>query len=205
MKKKLIILIIAPFLMFSCFYGSFESPTKVKLKKVKLKKEIKSDELFTYENKSAIVYMDKKNLIRFLNYKIHFGTLCKQKKMKCKVLLDKLKGTDLNGYAIDQKKLSANKFTPQFTDTTNTVFYANFPSWIISDMILKGKAKIFSKQKQKNQDFMYHKIVRSGYGNSEAILFSYKSTFLTLKYMSDVVSPDFDCMDSTELKRYNHQ
>ncbi len=94
-------------------------------------------------------------------------------------------------------------FSPTFTDTLEAVRYNGFYTWIISDLILKGKAQVLRKSDNEIQDYVIYEIVdfRDGHGG-ESLLYKDKKIFMNVDVYSDIVMPDFECMDSTEIKNY---
>jgi hypothetical protein len=109
----------------------------------------------------------------------------------------RLLGVDLN----NAPWIPPYGYIPQFTDTLNSIKYDSFYDWITTELIIKGKAKIYRKSENKFQDTVYYEIVnfRDGHGG-ESLLFTDKKIFMNVKVYTDMIMPDFECMDSTELK-----
>jgi len=94
-------------------------------------------------------------------------------------------------------------FEPQFVDTLNADRYEGFYEWIITDLILKGKAQVLRKSDNEYQDYVIFEVVdfRDGHGG-ESLLYKDKKIFMNVDVYSDIVMPDFECMDSTEINNY---
>ncbi|MBK8806480.1 MAG: hypothetical protein IPO21_07505 [Bacteroidales bacterium] len=94
-------------------------------------------------------------------------------------------------------------FEPIFVDTLCADRYNELYTWIITDLILKGKAQIFRKSDSTFQDFMIYEIEDFGDGHGgEDLLFRDKKFFMNVNVYSDIFMDDFECMDSTEMKNY---
>jgi hypothetical protein len=94
-------------------------------------------------------------------------------------------------------------YVPHYSDTLNSIKYDGFYEWIVSDLILKGQASIYRKSENELQDFVIYEIVdfRDGHGG-ESLLFRDNKIFMNVDIYSDLVMPDFECMDSTEIKQW---
>lgn len=94
-------------------------------------------------------------------------------------------------------------FEPIFVDTLNADRYERFYDWIITSLILKGKAQVLRKSDNEYQDYVIYEIVdfRDGHGG-ESLLYKDKKIFMNVDVYTDMILPDFECMDSTEIKQW---
>lgn len=94
-------------------------------------------------------------------------------------------------------------FEPFFVDTLNADRYDGLYDWIITALILKGKAQVLRKSDNEYQDYVIYEIVdfRDGHGG-ESLLYKDKRIFMNVDVYSDMILPDIECMDSTELEQW---
>lgn len=75
--------------------------------------------------------------------------------------------------------------------------------WIVSDLLLKGKASVFNKAESKfEEDIVYENVILEDGLGVESLLFKEGRQFFLVKAESHIAWPDFDCLDSVEIKNY---
>ncbi|HNW98672.1 MAG TPA: hypothetical protein PKK00_09725 [Bacteroidales bacterium] len=239
-KQLIVSLVLACFLSSCVVYVLRSHKPKYITKKIKLNNKNQDDYFVTYENRSAIIYLYKHDVVKLLEHKLKNKKLCEQRQLKYNELLKKIIALDKNAFVIipsdklpemhDFKiKFDTTKtayapldyyaksiaadinynwiapygYVPQYTDTLNAVKFGDFYYWIAAQLILDGKAKVFRKEKKEFQDYVLFETVdfRDGHGG-KSLLYDDKNIFLNVAVFTDMRGPDFECMDSTQIKKY---
>jgi len=79
-------------------------------------------------------------------------------------------------------------------DTLNLVHLTKYFDWMISDLVLKGQAKIFNKKSAKFENEVKYEIVHfDGAHGGEQLQFNDKSLFFIVESYSDVMMEDGEC------------
>jgi hypothetical protein len=106
----------------------------------------------------------------------------------------------LDYYAKVLKKDISTNYLPPYgykieLDTLGKVHLDKYFIWMISDLALKGKAKIYNKQtKNYEKKIIFEVISFEGHGG-ENLLFQDKQYFFDIATYSDAIMPDFECGD----------
>lgn len=94
-------------------------------------------------------------------------------------------------------------YKPYFTDTINSIKINNMYDWLVVDLLLKGKGKVYNKQSEKYETKLIYEIFSTGDGHGgKNLLFENKNLFFNVAVYSDNILPDFECMDSTEIQQF---
>jgi hypothetical protein len=79
-------------------------------------------------------------------------------------------------------------------DTSNLINLKKYFDWMISDLVLKGQAKIFNKKSDKFENEVKYEIVHfDGAHGGEQLQFNDNSLFFIVDSYSDVIMEDAEC------------
>jgi hypothetical protein len=94
-------------------------------------------------------------------------------------------------------------FEPQYDDTLNSTKIKYFPDWIITSLIIKGKAILIRKDNNEIQNKVIFRRVdlKDGHGMDD-LLFPDEKYFFNVNVYSDNISPDFECLENEEIKKW---
>ncbi len=111
----------------------------------------------------------------------------------------------LDFYSRSMKKDIVNEYEkpygykPYFTDTVNSIKINNMYDWLVYDLLLKGKGKVYNKQSEKYETKLIYEIFTTGDGHGgESLLFENKNLFFIVDVYSDNILPDYECMETIE-------
>ena len=80
------------------------------------------------------------------------------------------------------------------TDTSNLMHIKKYFDWMISDVVLKGQAKIFNKKTGNFEKEVKYEVVHfDGAHGGEQLQFKDNSLFFIVESYSDVITPDREC------------
>jgi hypothetical protein len=107
----------------------------------------------------------------------------------------------LDYYAKKIKMDISRDYIPPFgykieIDTIGKSCLEKYYSWMISELVLDGDAKIYNKFGKKYESTIYFEIVSFAGHGGETLLFSDKKPFFSVKSYSDVRMPDRECGDN---------
>ena len=202
-------------------------------KKIKLRKDIPAENCITYEDSTIFVYLNRNDILELLKNRINNSNLCPIKIERYKKLYDILDELNTNGYVIKPNDLLDYKgylfnlksidtfaysyesyldnyvlrtkygFEPQFSDTVNSIKVKYFPDWIVTNLIVKGKATLIRKENNDIQDKVIFRRVdlKDGHGMDD-LLFTDEKYFLNVNLYSDMILPDFECLGNNEIKKW---
>jgi hypothetical protein len=106
----------------------------------------------------------------------------------------------LDYYASKLKKsISTEYIAPYgFTIELETVGKIHLPKyfdWMISELVLEGKAKVYNKEEKKFENrIIFEKVSFEGHGG-ETLLFQNGKSFFDVETYTDIVIPDYECGD----------
>ena len=176
-----------------------------------------------FENKVAVILLDVKDFLNYANNKLNDSLLCLPKKQYLENLADTIKHYSTNLYFIERmippdmwKKLSypnSKKYQKEFIppygyenqiDTVNKKRLESLKNWIISDLCIEGKCLVLDKRGAMFVDKIFYLITdfKDGHGG-EMLLFEDKKNFFNVEVYSDIKWPNFDCMSSDEIRKWN--
>jgi hypothetical protein len=79
-------------------------------------------------------------------------------------------------------------------DTSNLIHLKKYYDWMISDLVLKGKAKVFNKKSERFENEVKYEVVHfDGAHGGEQLQFSDNSLFFIVDSYSDVIMEDGEC------------
>jgi hypothetical protein len=237
--SKLIILIILIKIIASCSHSYYGPQPRIETKVIPLHFE-PNQNYISYENKKAIIIIEKDKAIALIKNRLKSKHLCEQRRLKYNNLLNTMiESPKQNMYYIEptidynevnailpimdttygfspldfyarsvKNDLSLHFIEPygylsQSADTLNAVKIKIIYDWVITDLLLKGFGKVLNKYTGNYETNLLYNIYLTGDGHGgESLLFQDKSLFFNLATFSDIIEPDYECMDSIELKQY---
>ena len=118
--------------------------------------------------------------------------------------LDTITGYKPLDYYSEKLKMNISKdFIPPYgfkieMDTIGKSHLDKYYTWMISELVLDGNAKIYNKKDKAYQRKVYFEVVNFEGHGGETLLFSNKKPFFTVDTYSDIIVPDFECGDNYE-------
>jgi hypothetical protein len=118
--------------------------------------------------------------------------------------LDTITGYQPLDYYAERLQMNISKdYIPPYgfrieIDTLGKSHLYKYYTWMISELVLNGKAKIYNKEDKKYEKIVYFKVVRFEGHGGETLLFSNKKPFYSVDTYSDIILPDFECGDNYE-------
>lgn len=109
----------------------------------------------------------------------------------------------LDYYASKIKKDISINYVPPYgfnieLDTIGKIHLEKYFIWMISDLVLKGNAKIYNKESKNFEKRIIFEIVSFEGHGGETLLFPKGTSFFDIDTYSDIVMPDFECGDDYE-------
>jgi len=177
-----------------------------------------------FETNNVLILFDINDFLNYASYKLNDTSLCFPKKQYLEFLMDTIKCYHANNlYFIEsmftpeswkQMSLPNSKkykktFIPPYgyeskIDTVNKKRLITLKHWIISDLCINGKCLILDKRQNSFAEKIFYVITnfKNGHGG-EQLLFEDKKPFFNVAVYSDIILPNFDCMSSDEIKKWN--
>jgi hypothetical protein len=200
-------ILITGLLLFS-YNGYTQSDFQRKINKVKLS-TINDTTDFAFENHLSIIYLEKKLVIQRIKEHLAYDRLCDLRRLNYNKILKTLSNNDSSFYVIEQaispEILSrigetsslfviSGKYIPPYgfnieLDTLKKIHLSKYFTWMISDVVRDGRAKIYNKKSKQYEKIVYYEI------NSvlETLKFKDKRSFFFIDSFSDIISPDIEC------------
>ncbi|WP_439882404.1 hypothetical protein ACSX1A_04390 [Pontibacter sp. MBLB2868] len=222
------VLILVVFMMVSCKatdssqgdYAQFADKELVRLLQIDT-----TANQFIYENSNALIFIPLSVLQSYIAENLSDKNLCQEKKNDLSKLNKQIRTIEGDANLFNIEHLPApdyhkdmgrryyKEYKKQFIEpygyapltkiSEPNVKASESYRWIVSDLLLLGKASVFNKAERKfEENILYENVILEDGLGVESLLFKEGRQFFLVKAESHIAWPDFDCLDSLEMRNY---